>query len=43
MRISGGLERDITMDFVDAAVPEPSTFAMAGAALLGLGLLRRRR
>lgn len=28
---------------IDATIPEPSTYAMLGSALLGLGLLRRRK
>ncbi len=33
----------VTIDFVSAAVPEPGSLGLAAAALLGLGLIRRRR
>ena len=42
MSVSGGPGRDVFVDFVNAEVPEPGTFALAGGALLALGLLRRR-
>lgn len=31
------------IDYTDATIPEPGTFALLGAGLLGLGLLARRR
>ncbi|MBZ2186750.1 MAG: PEP-CTERM sorting domain-containing protein [Bryobacter sp.] len=40
---------DITGDYgignrsINSPVPEPSTYALLGASLLGLGLLRRKR
>lgn len=42
MTVSGGLERDVFIDFVNADIPEPGTLVLAGAALLGLALLRSR-
>ena len=42
MSVAGGPGRDVTVDFVNADIPEPGTFVMAAGALLGLGLLRRR-
>jgi hypothetical protein len=43
MTIAGGLARDVTIDFVNADVPEPGTFALAAGALVALGLARTRR
>ena len=42
MSVNGGPGRDVFVDFVNADVPEPGTFALAGGALLVLGMLRRR-
>jgi len=45
--LSGNNSQNVGLDNVvfsqTAGVPEPSTFAMLGAAIAGLGLLRRRR
>ena len=42
MSLNAPAGRDITIDQVNGEVPEPATFAMAGLALVGIGLLRRR-
>lgn len=42
MRIEGPAAYDIVIDIVETEIPEPSTMLLSGAALLALGLLRKR-
>jgi len=42
MAVNGGAGRDVFVDFVNADVPEPGNFALAGGVLLIMGLFRRR-
>jgi hypothetical protein len=42
MVIEGPAAYDVDIDIVETAVPEPSTMLLSGAALLALGLLRKR-
>lgn len=43
MTISGAPAYDLTLDSFGFSIPEPSTFALAGLALLGAGIAARRR
>jgi hypothetical protein len=43
MHISGQPELDAQIDFLATGIPEPTTWALIGAGLAGLGWMGRRR